>query len=47
MSIMIAFRIIGVVSALAQSDVVSCSWVKIGQRLLRFAVAKSLFPPLR
>jgi len=31
----------------AQSDAVSCSCVKIGWKLLGFAVAKSLFPPLQ
>jgi hypothetical protein len=47
MSMMIALRIIGVASAVPQSDVESCSWVKMGRRLLGFARAKSLFPPLR
>jgi hypothetical protein len=47
MSMMIALWIIGVASAVPQSDVESCSWVKMGQRLLGFARAKSLFPPLR
>jgi hypothetical protein len=46
MSMMIALRIIGVASAVPQSDAESCSWVKMGQRLLRFARAKLLFPPL-
>jgi len=46
MSIMIALHMIGVVSAIAWSEVVSCSWVKIGRKLLRFSMAKSLFPPL-
>ena len=47
MSMMIALRMIGVASTVAQSEVVSCSLVKIGRKLLGFAVAKSLFPPLR
>jgi hypothetical protein len=29
-----------------RSSTESCSWVKMGQRLLGFARAKSLFPPL-
>jgi len=45
--IMIALRIIGVAREVAWSDVVSCSCVKIGQKLLGFAMAKSLFPPLQ
>ena len=44
---MIALWIIGVARDVAQSDVVSCSCVKIGQKLLGFDVAKSLFPPLQ
>ena len=47
MSMMIALRTIGVASAVARSEVVSCSSVKIGRKLLGFAVAKSLFSPLR
>jgi hypothetical protein len=47
MSIMIALQIIRVVSAVLQSDVESCSWVKMGQRLIGFARVKSLFPPLQ
>jgi hypothetical protein len=47
MSMMIALQIIGVASAVLRSDMESCSWVKMGRRLLGFARAKSLFPPLR
>jgi hypothetical protein len=47
MSMMIALRMIRVASAVAWSEVVSCSSVKIGRKLLGFAMAKSLFPPLR
>jgi hypothetical protein len=43
MSMMIVLRIIGVASAVPQSDAESCSWVKMGQRLLGFARAKSLY----
>jgi hypothetical protein len=46
MSMMIVLRIIGDASAVPQSDMESCSWVKMGQRLLGFARVKSLFPPL-
>ena len=45
-SIMIALWIIRVVREVAQSDAVSCSCVKIGRKLLGFAVAELLFPPL-
>jgi hypothetical protein len=46
MSMMIVLQIIRVASAVPQSDMKSCSWVNMGQRLLRFARVKSLFPPL-
>jgi hypothetical protein len=43
MSMMIVLQIIRVVSTVLQSDVESCSWVKMGRRLLGFARVKSLF----
>jgi hypothetical protein len=46
MSMMIVLWIIRVASAVLQSDAESCSWVKMGQRLLGFARVKSLFPSL-
>ena len=45
-SIITAEQRIGVAKHVACNEDVSCSLVNMGHKLLRFAIAKSLFPPL-